>query len=66
MSGGYYFFNFFKVVFRLLPLPAQQTTKKKTAIPSAGFEPAISSIKRLKTYALDSTVIRIGKVYKSR
>jgi hypothetical protein len=32
-------------------------------MPSAGFEPAISSVKRMKTYALDSTATGIGKLY---
>jgi hypothetical protein len=29
-------------------------------MPSAGFEPAIPSIKRMQTYALDRTAIGIG------
>jgi hypothetical protein len=29
-------------------------------MPSAGFEPAIPAIKRLQTYALDSTATGIG------
>jgi hypothetical protein len=37
--------------------------KGRTSMPSAGFEPAISAIKRLQTYALDCTVTRIGDIF---
>jgi hypothetical protein len=40
-------------------LPTQNTTNKRTSMPSAGFEPAILAIKRLLTYALDRTATLI-------
>jgi hypothetical protein len=37
--------------------------KRRTVVPSAGFEPAIPVIKRLQTYALDRTVTGIDNVF---
>jgi hypothetical protein len=34
--------------------------KRRSSMPSAGFEPVIPAIKQLQTYALDSTAIGIG------
>jgi hypothetical protein len=41
--------------------------KRRTSMPSAGFEPAIQVIKRLQTYALDRMACRIDPVeYQTR
>ena len=37
--------------------------KGRTSMPSSGFEPAISEIKRLQTYAVDRTVTGIGAMF---
>lgn len=37
--------------------------KRRTSIPSAGFEPAISAMKRLQTYTFDCTATGIGLVF---
>jgi hypothetical protein len=34
--------------------------KRRTSIPSARFEPAIATLKRLQAYALDRTATRTG------
>ena len=36
--------------------------RRQTAMPSAGFEPAIPAMDRLQTYVLDRTVTTIGYV----
>jgi len=45
---------------------ATYTTRNKynrwTSTPSAGYQPTISKIKRLKTYALNSTATCIGLI----
>jgi len=41
------------------PLTTQDRTNR-TSIPSAGFEPAISAVKRLQTYVLVSTATGLG------
>ena len=51
----------------LVPEAATYTThnklKRRTSIPSAGFEPASPAIRRLQNYALDRTTTGIGDPY---